>query len=122
MKTMTWLAAPLAVAVAGFGQDVFGSPRTATTAGHVTLTEHAERDAGDYRRGGARTRHDADPGAAVPASWGRHLYDRPNTSGSKRAGTASWPRKTCSPREPPGRPCWERKRPRPSSASWSPTA
>lgn len=41
MKTMTWLAAPLAVAVAGCGQDVFGSPRTATTAGHVTLTEHA---------------------------------------------------------------------------------
>ena len=49
MKTMTWLAAPLAaaltVAAAGCGPGVFGSPRQATAAGHVTLTEHAAASA-----------------------------------------------------------------------------
>jgi outer membrane protein OmpA-like peptidoglycan-associated protein len=47
MKTMTWLTLALAVAVsvAGCRQDVFGSPPPATTAEHVTLTEHAAASA-----------------------------------------------------------------------------
>jgi outer membrane protein OmpA-like peptidoglycan-associated protein len=49
MKAMTWLAVPLAVALAatdaGCGQDLFGSPRSATAAGHVTLTERATASA-----------------------------------------------------------------------------